>query len=364
MTKKILTVIGARPQFMKEAIFHRELLETTEYAEVMVHTGQHYDANMSGDFFGELGIAEPDYNLSVNGGSCASQVSRMVQKLEEIVHQVEPDMIVIFGDTNSTLAGALVGAYNQIPVAHVEAGFRSNDMSMPEEVNRILADKVSTLLFCCTKSNAEQLKHEGLTTGVHVTGDIMYDAALHFSSVSPDKEQKVLETMGVSPGNYLLCTIHRQNNVEDKQRLKSIFDGLLQSGEKIILPLHPRTRKRLQDFGLWDAYAGQNIHFTEPVGYVTNLLLIKNAKKIVTDSGGVLREAYFLKKTCIVVRDNIEFHEGVESGEIALTGAQVERITEAIGSFRSKGEFYPFFGSPDAGKRIVDIVRDYLEHDQ
>jgi UDP-GlcNAc3NAcA epimerase len=340
---KILTIVGARPQFIKSAMFSKALKGVSE---VIVHTGQHYDPEMSSIFFEELGMRKEDYNLGVNGGSHAYQTGQIMIKLEEILLKEKPSLVVLFGDTNSTLAGSLVASKLGVPVAHIEAGFRSFDRSMPEEINRVIVDHLSSYLFCPTQSSVDLLKKEGVVDNVYYVGDITYDAALYFSSVAESKKKDFIKD------DYIFCTIHRASNTDSREKLKNIFDALDSYKGRVILPLHPRTRKKLVKYGL----EYKNIEIINPVGYLESLLLCKNASKIVTDSGGVLREAYFFKKPCIILRDNVEFLEAVNNGEAVLVGSSFEKIIFELENFKGVGVFPNFFGDGHCAEKIVKIL--------
>lgn len=351
--KKILTIVGARPHFMK-SIMLSKVLNTSKFKEILVHTGQHYDTNMSKIFFDELGIKKEKYNLGINGGSHSEMTAEMMVELEKIILKEKPDLVVVFGDTNSTLAGAIVTSKLNIPLAHIEAGFRSHNRKMPEEINRIVTDHLSTFLFCPTPQSVKELKNEGIIKNVFFTGDIMYDATVYFSKASESKKEEIFKKLNLSEHEYLYCTIHRQANTESKDKLKSIFDALIESKEKIILPLHPRTYKKLKEFNLYAELLNKNIEFIEPISYFESLMLTKYCKKAVTDSGGVLREAYFFKKPCIVLRDSIEFKESL--GESILVGSNPEKILKNIKCFEGNGKFPSFFGNGNSAKKIVEIL--------
>ena len=350
---KILTIVGARPQFIKAAVFSKNLEQYSSIEEVIVHTGQHYDGNMSEIFFNQLKLPKPKYNLNINKGLHGEQTGRMLIELEKVILNEKPDYVLVYGDTNSTLAGALVGSKLHIPVIHIEAGFRSHDKKMPEEINRICADHVSSLLFCPTQRAVKELNKEGIQNNVYYVGDITYDAALYFIKKSNEKIFKKINT-----NNYYLCTIHRASNINNKDNLKSIFDALIELDYEIVLPIHPGTKKKLKDYGLWPIYQGKNIKFIEPTNYLDTLQLIKNAKKIITDSGGILRESYYFKKTCILLRDSIEFIEALENKEVVLVGANKEKIIKEVNNFKSKGKFEPFFGDGTACNKIIDVIKN------
>ncbi len=348
--KKIVTILGARPQFIKAAAVSSVFADFFE--EIIVHTGQHYDANMSDVFFDELGIPHPKYHLNVGSGSHGAMTGAMLVAIEEVLLEEEPDYVMVYGDTNSTLAGALAASKLLIPVIHVEAGLRSFNMSMPEEQNRILTDHISNLLFVPTQTAIDNLVREGITKGVHNVGDVMFDGILHFSKIAAEKSE-ILAQLGVSENAYLLCTIHRAENTNDISRLKGIVKGLNDSKEQIILPLHPRTQKYLNDY---EIALGENIRVIEPVGYLDMVRLETGAKKIVTDSGGVQKEAFFLGKPCITMRDETEWVETVENGWNVIVGADAEKITWAINSFDPTVERKSYFGNGTAARQMADLI--------
>jgi len=348
--KKIVTILGARPQFIKAAAVSSVFADFFE--EIIVHTGQHYDANMSDVFFDELGIPHPKYHLNVGSGSHGAMTGAMLVAIEEVLLEEEPDYVMVYGDTNSTLAGALAASKLLIPVIHVEAGLRSFNMAMPEEQNRILTDHISNLLFVPTQTAIDNLVREGITKGVHNVGDVMFDGILHFSKIAAEKSE-ILAQLGVSENAYLLCTIHRAENTNDISRLKGIVKGLNDSKEQIILPLHPRTQKYLNDY---EIALGENIRVIEPVGYLDMVRLETGAKKIVTDSGGVQKEAFFLGKPCITMRDETEWVETVENGWNVIVGADAEKITRAINSFDPTVERKSYFGNGTAARQMADLI--------
>ena len=352
---KITTVVGARPQFIKMAPVSRELRK--HFEEIVIHTGQHYDYEMNRVFFEQLKIPEPDYYLGVGSGSHGYQTGEMLKKIEEVLMREEPDIVLVYGDTNSTLAGALAAVKLHIEIAHVEAGLRSFDKRMPEEVNRVLTDHVSDYLFAPTETAVKNLHKEGINNGVYLTGDVMYDALLHNIRIAK-KESKILERLGLTPGKYLLATVHRAENTDNRKRLESIVEAFIESDEFTIFPAHPRTRKYLKRYSLTERIEkAENVLMIPPVGYLDMIILEENAKKILTDSGGVQKEAYFLKVPCITLRERTEWVETVEDGWNLLVGADKEKILKAIKEFEPKGETYTYrFGDGKASGRIVRVL--------
>ncbi|WP_411959332.1 non-hydrolyzing UDP-N-acetylglucosamine 2-epimerase [Pseudomonas sp. s4] len=329
MTRKIVTIVGARPQFIKAAAVSREILKHSgEIEEVMVHTGQHYDPNMSQVFFDELEIPAPKYNLEVSGGTHGVMTGRMLEGIEKILIEEKPDWVLIYGDTNSTLAGALAASKLHIPVAHVEAGLRSFNMRMPEEVNRILSDRVSTLLLCPTDMAVENLAREGVVEGVRNVGDVMYDVALYYRDRAR-RESRILQTLGLEHGEFVLTTCHRAENTDSRERLTEILSALseIASEVPVVLPLHPRTRKLVADYGL-ESFL-EKLTVVEPLSFLDMVALEQAAKVILTDSGGVQKEAFFYQVPCITMRDETEWVETIELGWNRLVGAARARILEA-----------------------------------
>jgi UDP-GlcNAc3NAcA epimerase len=347
---KIITVLGARPQFVKAAAVSNKIRE--KHVEKIIHTGQHYDENMSQVFFDELQIPVPDYNLSVGSGNHGFQTGHMLIKIEEILENEKPDCLLVYGDTNSTIAGALAASKLHIPVAHVEAGLRSFNMAMPEEQNRILTDHISRFLLTPTDTATRNLKNEGIVKGVYNTGDVMYDAILKFSEIAK-KKSGVLEAIGVTPEEYILVTIHRAENTNDIERLKNIIGALNECGEKIVLPIHPRTKKFMENYNL---KFNNNIKLIEPVGFLDMVLLEKSSKKIVTDSGGVQKEAFFMDKPCITMRDETEWVETVSNGWNVVVGADKGKILDNIKNFKPSVQRQNHFGDGNAASKIVEIL--------
>lgn len=355
---KLLTVVGARPQFIKAASLSRAVKQTPGLQEIIVHTGQHFDEKMSDVFFKEMDIPNPDYNLAINSLSHGAMTGQMLQKLEEVMINEQPDKVVVYGDTNSTLAGALAAVKLHIPVAHIEAGLRSFNMQMPEEVNRILTDRISKQLFCPTDSAVNNLKKEGfdnIDCEIVRTGDIMYDAALYYAQKASEKST-VINTLKLSKGKYLLVTLHRAENTDDINRLTNICNALntLTESYDIILPLHPRTKKIIEQTGI-------NLSCTiiDPVGYFDMIELIRNSELVLTDSGGLQKEAYFFKKYCVTLRDQTEWVELVDNGYNKLAGASQQNIIDCVYSFAGK-EFSKGANLYGDGRTSEDICKHLI----
>lgn len=323
---KVVSVVGARPQFVKCAPVSCELRKVVQ--EVLVHTGQHYDDSMSGVFFRELGLPEPDYHLAVGSGLHGQQTGEMLKKIEEVLLKEKPDVVLVYGDTNSTLAGALAAAKLHIPVAHVEAGLRSYNRRMPEEINRLMTDHLSALLLCPTETAVENLRQEGLTKGVHLVGDVMYDALMDGVEIAK-RTSTILNRLCVEPKRYVLATVHRAENTDDYQRLERIITALVQlarAGRKVIFPVHPRTQKLLNAHSF---EFNEDILLISPAPYLDMVLLESMASVILTDSGGIQKEAYWLQVPCLTLRDETEWKETVESGWNTLVGTDSQVIVQA-----------------------------------
>lgn len=354
---KVVSIVGARPQFIKAAVVSRALRPLVR--EVLVHTGQHYDHGMSAVFFEEMEIPEPDYNLGVGSGPHGRQTGRMLERIEEVLERERPDFVLVYGDTNSTLAGALAAAKMHIPVGHVEAGLRSFDMRMPEEVNRVLADDVSSLLLCPTRTAVKNLANEGITEGVELVGDVMYDAALYYLDKARERS-RVLERLGLEPRGYFLATVHRAGNTDDPERLRSIVEALEMAPLPVVFPVHPRTKAALAAHGLGWALRGRgSLRAVEPVGYFDMLVLEASAAKILTDSGGVQKEAYFLGVPCITLRAETEWVETLEGGWNVLVDAHKGAITRAMGMPPPTAERGDHFGDGAAGERTARLVASW-----
>ncbi len=347
---RILTVVGARPQFIKAAPVSRIL--RASHDEFLLHTGQHYDDAMSEVFFRELEIPTPDRNLEVGSGDHGAQTGAMLAGIETVSKEYRPDWILVYGDTNSTLAAALAGAKLHVPIAHVEAGLRSFDRRMPEEINRVLADHVSTLLLCPTDVAVGNLAREGITAGVRIVGDVMYDA-FHQNLERARRVSTVLSDLGVEPGGYHLLTVHRAENVDQPANLQEILKGIGASGMLTIFPVHPRTRAALRAAG---SEVGANIRMIDPVGYLAMLVLEQGAEVVITDSGGVQKEAYFAGRPCVTLRDSTEWTETVAVGWNVLVGTDPVAIADAVKGFRPTAGRPGLFGDGHAAEKVVAAI--------
>lgn len=361
---KILTVVGARPQFVKAAAVSRVIRKGIE--EVLVHTGQHYDANMSDIFFEELSIPRPDYNLGVGSGSHAKQTAEMLIKIEELILKEKPDFVMVYGDTNSTLAGALAAVKIHVPIIHVEAGLRSYNMNMPEEINRILTDRISALLLCPTDEAVKNLDKEGVKENVYNVGDVMCDAVLFYGKQidthNKDYYIKRLNPLFEGeqvPDRWYMATIHRAENTDSAEKIKSILDAFEQFDEKVIFPVHPRTKGLVRD--LVKKYGYRNTYFCEPMGYVDMLFFTKNAKKVVTDSGGLQKEAYILKTPCVTVRDQTEWIETLKGNHNILAKPDTADILNKVNNtVIDEKEYHNYYGNGDAAEKILKIIKENI----
>ncbi|MCV9884749.1 non-hydrolyzing UDP-N-acetylglucosamine 2-epimerase [Metabacillus halosaccharovorans] len=355
--KKIITIVGARPQFIKLAPVSRELRK--QYKEIIINTGQHYDYNMAGVFFEELDIPKPDYDLGVGSGSHGKQTGDMLAKIEEVIFTEQPDAVLVYGDTNSTLAGALAASKLHIPLFHVEAGLRSYNKRMPEEVNRVLTDHVSDLLFCPTEHAINNLKKEGITENAIAVGDVMYDAVKYNIKIA--EQNYSLGKFNVEKGSYILATIHRAENTDDRARLEAIFTSLSRLSNTIILPLHPRTQRLLREQGLFHLIeSSDNIQIIEPVSYLEMLLLEQNAMAIITDSGGVQKEAYFAKVPCFTLRDQTEWVETVEVGWNMLVNPITQDLAELVKDKNMPIYKENLYGDGHASSKIVEQIDHFF----
>ncbi|WP_299150178.1 UDP-N-acetylglucosamine 2-epimerase (non-hydrolyzing) [uncultured Dokdonia sp.] len=354
---KVVTIIGARPQFIKSGAVSRSFIEYNQTSpkesitEVIVHTGQHYDSNMSDVFFEQMDIPKPAYQLDINGLGHGAMTGQMLEEIEKVLLIEKPDWVMVYGDTNSTLAGALAASKLHIKLAHIEAGLRSFNMRMPEEVNRILTDRVSSVLFCPTDSAISNLEKEGyndLDIAIVKNGDVMMDASLMFSAFAKAPQEDI-------PSNFILTTVHRAENTDDPERLKNIFKALntISQETPVVLPLHPRTKSFIEKY---DIQIGSKLHCIDPVGYVEMLYLLKNCSLVLTDSGGLQKEAYFFKKYCLTLRDETEWVELIDNGFNKLVGADFETIMAAFKNAHSQSPDFSLdlYGNGEASKKIIE----------
>lgn len=357
--KKILTVLGARPQFIKASVVSHAIRHTSGLTEVVVHTGQHFDANMSEVFFAELGMDHPAYSLGIHGGSHGAMTGRMLMDVEQVLIHEQPDAVLVYGDTNSTLAGALAAAKLHIPVAHVEAGLRSFNMAMPEEINRILTDRISRWLFTPTEAAAQNLEREGFSSDqIMPVGDVMYDVALHHGS-RVRSDSGLLVRLGVKGKNYVLATVHRAENTDNPLRLTAIADALEATAQQlpVVWPLHPRTRAALLQSGRLETLA-RRVMLIDPVGYLDMVQLEKFAALIATDSGGVQKEAFFHQVPCVTLRDETEWVELVEAGWNRLASPTDATAVQAViqAALGTQGADVQPYGDGQAAQRVVECL--------
>ena len=347
---KIVSIIGARPQFIKAAVVSKEIIKRDGIEEILVHTGQHYDENMSKVFFDELEIPKPDYNLGVGSASHAVQTGQMLIKTEELLMTEKPDWVLVYGDTNSTIAGALAATKLHIKIAHVEAGLRSFNKLMPEEINRITTDRISDLLLVPSQNAMKLLEKEGLAKNSLFVGDVMFDSILFYQKMA---EEKAVLSNITDEKDFYLATVHRAENTDDRERLQNIFSAFSEMDKPVILPLHPRTRSKLEGIDFND-----NVKIIEPVSYLEMILLLKNCSKVLTDSGGLQKEAYFMKKPCITLRDETEWIETLNGNWNFVVGTDKNLILEkiSVNTFDEQGEYY---GDGKAGEKIVNALLNY-----
>ncbi len=356
--KKIITIVGARPQFVKAAVVSRAIKKLGGIQELIVHTGQHFDHNMSDVFFEEMEIPKPAYNLEVNSLGHGAMTGRMLEKIEAVCLEEKPDMLLVYGDTNSTLAGALAAKKIHIPVGHVEAGLRSYNMRMPEEQNRILTDRISDILFCPTETAIDNLQREGydnIDCEIHRSGDVMYDAALFYKK----KQQDFTMPEGLVSGGYVLCTIHRAENTDDMERMQFIVEALNNLHKKlpVLLPMHPRTKKKIEEAGL-----ALKVKTIDPVGYLDMVQLLDRAKFVVTDSGGLQKEAFFFKKHCLTLRPQTEWVELISNGVNQLVNS-LEEFNAGAERLMKENSFpeVNLYGTGNAGEEIVEQIKAFLK---
>lgn len=361
---KIITVLGARPQFIKAGSVNRAIAKHDDIQEVIVHTGQHYDTNMSDIFFEEMNIPKPDYNLGIGGKTHGAMTGQMLEAIEQVLLEEDPDVVLVYGDTNSTLAGALAAVKLDIPVAHVEAGLRSFNMAMPEEINRIVTDRVSSWLFAPTPDAVAHLKREGIDDDkVVMCGDVMYDVALYHGKQLSKQNDGWFASLGLEKKQYILATVHRAENTDCKLRLKAIFDGLAQIAEhmSVVLPLHPRTKAVLSKEG-WLEHYQSKLNMLPPQGYLQMVQLEQNAALIATDSGGVQKEAYFYRVPCVTLRDETEWTETLNAGwNHLIKPKQADDVYQVIKSTLGKiGEDIELYGDGCAGDKIIETIKARL----
>lgn len=353
---KIASVVGVRPQFVKASVVSREIRKKHE--EILIHTGQHYDYEMNQVFFEELGIPGADYYLGVGSGLHGAQTGEMLRKIEEVLKTEEPDLVLTYGDTNSTIAGALAASKLGIKSAHVESGLRSFDRSMPEEINRILTDHCSDILFCPTQNAVNNLRKEGITKNVFLTGDVMVDSLL-FNKEIAETRSSILNNLNLKSKDYLVATIHRASNTDNKENLKNIVDAFLELNEKIVFPVHPRTEKLLKNYGLYDSL-NSSVILTEPLGFFDFIKLMNHAKMILTDSGGVQKEAYILQVPCVTLRDNTEWVETIDDGWNILVGSSITKISRAVEEFKPSSICHRnVYGQGYASQEIASTIDSY-----
>ncbi|HUK76462.1 MAG TPA: UDP-N-acetylglucosamine 2-epimerase (non-hydrolyzing) [Thermoleophilia bacterium] len=352
----VLSVIGNRPQYIKAAVVSRAVRAVAR--EIVLDTGQHYDHELAGVFYEELALPRPDIALGVGSDGHARQTAAMLTGVADAVDELRPAVVLVYGDTNSTLAGALAAAKLQVPVAHVEAGLRSFDRAMPEELNRVLTDHLASLLFCPTDTAVANLAHEGIEAGVVQTGDVMFDLAT--ATLTPQREHEVLSRRGLERGRYVMATVHRPATADDPARLGAVLDALGDADETVVFPAHPRTAASIERFGLGGRVAA-NVRLIAPVGYAESLTLVKNARVVATDSGGLQKEAYFFAVPCVTLRDTSEWVETVESGWNVLAGTDRATIAAALAR-PPRGDRHPdYYGHGDAAERVAAALNAYLE---
>ena len=347
---KLVSIVGARPQFIKAAAVSRELRR--RHHEVLVHTGQHYDYEMSGIFFEGLEIPRPDVNLGVGSGSHGAQTAAMLKGVEDVLLDERPDYVLVYGDTNSTLAGALAASKLSIPVAHVEAGLRSFNRSMPEEINRLVADHLSELLLCPSDTAVRNLAAEGITQNAHLVGDVMLDV-LNWAKQRLSETPKILQQLGLVRQSYVLATVHRSENTDDLSRLAQILRAFNSLDEPVIFPVHPRTQKAITETGFT---VKSHVRLIDPVGYMDMMALARAARMVMTDSGGLQKEAYWLGVPCVTMRAETEWVETVQAGWNTLVGSDSERIIEAVRSFTPNGTHPALYGDGSASVNCVDLL--------
>jgi len=362
--RKIVTVVGARPQFIKAGVVSRIIRDnfSDRLDEILIHTGQHYDKNMSDIFFKQLDLPQPKVNLEIGSSSHGQQTGKMLSQLEQVFIQEKPDMVVVYGDTNSTLAGALAAAKIHLPVAHVEAGLRSWNRKMPEEINRVMVDHISNLLFCPSDVSINNLKQEGIVEGVIKTGDVMHDSALYCAKKAEEEKEnfnRVCEEFNVSSGNYFLATVHRAENTDQIENLKQIISSFDNLPQKVVWPVHPRTKRTMEENKI---VCGNNVVLTSPFSYLDMILFLKNAAMVLTDSGGVQKEAMFFETPCVTLRSETEWTETLESGWNLLSDIDSDQIlkTVEIHSKTPKKNTEQIYGTGKSADKVITAILSFL----
>jgi UDP-GlcNAc3NAcA epimerase len=349
---KVATIVGARPQFIKAAVVSRAMRKREGVQEIIIHTGQHYDDNMSGVFFEELEIQRPDVNLGIGGGTHGQNTGRMIEAIEKTLQEIQPDKLLVYGDTDSTVAGALAAVKLHIPIAHVEAGLRSCNRRMPEEINRIVTDHISDLLFAPTENASSQLLREGIASeSIHLVGDVMYDASLFYRGKA--REPVWAQELDLNQGGFVLATVHRAENTDNPVRLKSIIEGLGSAGRPVVLPLHPRTRSRIESFSIG---LPESLHVVDPVGYLEMQWLQQRCAVVATDSGGMQKEAFFHEKPCVTLREETEWVELVEAGWNQLVGCSANEIRNAVAHPTLPQQRRAMYGNGTASIDIAELL--------
>jgi len=359
---KIASIIGTRPQFIKLAPLSKEVRKN--HKEIIIHTGQHYDKKMSDLFFKELDIHQPDYNLEVGSGSHGQQTGEMIKRIEKVLIKENPDLVLVYGDTNSTLSGALAAAKLNITVAHIEAGLREFDKSIPEEINKIVSDHTSNILFCPSDLGMKNLAKEGITANVYNVGDITLDLAKRLSA-NTILEKSILKKYNLKKKDFYYMTMHREKNTGQKKRLSSIVSALENISKTVIFPIHPRTAKALKKYKLWGKINQiKSLKILPPIGYQESIMLIKNAEKTITDSGGVIKESYFLKTPAVIIDDTTEWVETVEDGWNVIAGADKDKIIRFVNRAVKPKRHREVYGNGKSAQKIIRMLNNYLSKNQ
>lgn len=356
---KVATVVGARPQFIKAALMSKTLRRRNE--EILIHTGQHYDSQLSDVFFRELGIPTPDYQLGVGSDTHARQTAKMLEKIEEVLLQTKPELLLVYGDTNSTIAASLAAAKLSLPIVHVEAGLRSFNRSMPEEINRIVTDHLSSVLFCPTDAAVLNLKQEGIKKHVHQVGDIMYDTLLQYRKIAL-QQSDVLRLLNLSPRSYCVATIHRSENTDSAVHMKHILTALANLGKTVVLPLHPRTASSIRHWQLQPLLSAANLKVCPPLSYLDMLNLVQHAETVLTDSGGLQKEAYMLQIPCITLRQETEWVETVTAGWNTLAKPDMASIIQAYRNLKLPSQSPSIFGDGNSASIMCGHMESFIRN--